>query len=128
MGYPQVFEIDKNAPVMSQISVVFSDSLNLSSNAEPIRFSAMQTLNSSVLIPSARAMVSAKLSFFALDGTRDRGPAIAKSHIWASQRASRDRNGNHNRHLGMWPELRAGKSASSWRRDSKKMAIPGSKI
>jgi len=30
------------------ISVVFSGSLNLSSNAVPIRFSAMQTLNSSV--------------------------------------------------------------------------------
>ena len=36
---------------------------NLSSNAAPIRLSAMQALNSSVSIPSARAIVSAKLSF-----------------------------------------------------------------
>jgi hypothetical protein len=45
------------------ISVVFSGLLNLSINAVPIRFSAMHTLDSSVSIPSARAIVSAKLSF-----------------------------------------------------------------
>ena len=44
------------------LSVAITGPLNPSSNAEPIRFSAIQTLNLSVLIPSARAIVSAKLS------------------------------------------------------------------
>jgi hypothetical protein len=45
------------------LSAAIRGSLSLSSNAEPIRPSAIQTINSCVLIPSARAMVSAKLSF-----------------------------------------------------------------
>jgi len=107
------------------ISVVFSGSRNLSSNAAPTRFSAIQILSSCVLIPSARAMVWAELSFRS-GRTDERCPAIAKSH--ASQRASRNRNGNHNRHLGMWPELCAGKSASSSERDLRRWPIPASEI
>jgi hypothetical protein len=40
--------------------------------------------------------------------------------------ADREADRNHNRHLGMWPELRAGKSALCSKRNPKKRALPGS--